>query len=804
MKLNNKHISLILSLCALTACSEQDVIKDEPIVPDADKTPIELKVGDNAPSTRAAFVDGKGKITAFEKDTRLHFLMISHDKNNDNAETSTDMYTETYGTAVGSGKSVSLMDAGSESEILFTDNKGIPRYWDDAHARDSKLSIYAFANVWTGDAAGAPWYPRLDRTTAPNGAETGKETNSFTPAWVSNPNSAIGTIIGGSYDATYNPKGKWIVGDFTAGSNNKYYKEQTMTSILEKDDICYSNNIADYSTSSTDTEKDKRLFFNTTDKHFTSGTLEFHRAMSMFTINVYMGPGFSESDFKFKEGTNIAMKGFNKKGYLNIKKGEWTASSIEEGTDASYEGATGYSWSKIDCTNDDQTNPAMYTDANGNKYYTLLAFVIPGTDIKNSAVTDALTFIINDNLYKVSMATLYQALYDNKANWNSTLTSLQESDVFDLNSQTTSEYTCLKAGINYEFNLTVGKTAIDKITASIVDWKTVKASANPDNALPLTITMETSAGNSSEELPAASRLFKSSTTTADLSGVEKGYSNTSGQYFDLLKGNGVQNTGWYWPSNSTYYHFRTVSPIQELTKDGDSESNYLTMTGGEINNAATGNDYIWGAPLQETHSGTDSHVINYDAEKGYNHSDYLYPAIGPTKSTIHITQFHMMTDLEINLSTTTDDAAVALTSATASATVVLKNYANTANLMIGNGLVTEWGNIIPSKAITEVTKGQKYSWRVVPQPLKRTGTNAGTVGIEITTVDGNVYKITDLSTLLVTKEGESTPTTIPTWEPGTKYVYNLVLSKSKIESITATVVDWKTVTTTTSQPVVIQ
>lgn len=801
MKLNNKHISLILSLCALTACSEQDVIKDEPIVPDADKTPIELKVGDNAPSTRAAFVDGKGKITAFEKDTRLHFLMISHDKNKDNAETSTDKYTETYGTAVGSGKSVSEMVQNSKSEILFTDNKGVPRYWDDAHARDSKLSIYAFANVWTGDAAGAPWYPRLDRIEEPNGAEMGKETNNFTPAWVSDPNSAIGTIIGGSYDATYNPKGKWIVGDFTAGSNNKYYKEQTMTSILKKDDICFSNNIANYSTSSDDLDKDKRLYFNTTDKQFTSGTLEFHRAMSMFTINVYMGPGFTESDFKFKTGTNIAMKGFNKKGHLNIKKGEWTESSIEVGNDAIYEGESGYSWSKIDCTNDDQTNPALYTDEGGNKYYTLLAFVIPGTDIKNSAVTDALTFIINGNLYKVSMATLYNALYGNKANWNSTLTSLQESDVFDLNSQTTPEYTCLKAGINYEFNLTVGKTAIDKITASIVDWKTVTASANPDNALPLTITMETSAGNSSEELPAASRLFKSSTTTAGLSGVEKGYSNTSGQYFDLAKGNGVQNTGWYWPSNSTYYHFRTVSPIQELTKDGDSESNYLTMIGGAINNTDTGNnDYIWGAPFKEKHS-ESTHEITYNATNGYNHDDYLYPAIGPTKSTIHITQFHMMTDLEINLSTTTEDGKDDDNVVVTGARVFLLNYANQANLMIGTGLVKDWDDITSSQEITG--SDTKFTWRTVPQSLSRGDNADDKVGIKIVLSDGNVYEIKDLSILPVTITGSS-DTTIGRWEPGTKYVYNLVLSKSKIESITATVVDWKTVTTTTSQPVVIQ
>ncbi|MCQ2212579.1 MAG: fimbrillin family protein [Bacteroidaceae bacterium] len=787
-----KYTTLFLSLCAaLAACSDQDVLN--PIVPDADKTPIELKVGDNAPSTRAVVIDGKGKVTAFENDTRLHLLMVS-----ENADNSSDKkYTVTYGLANGSGtppknvttpptystisfnedtkvvKQTFKKEDGTTGEgylnpanetvnknpIESNSKDGITRYWDDAHARKSKLSIYGFCINGTVLPFGAPWNQKIDGI-----ASNTKEIDTTDPkTWKSGVPSSY-TI--GAEDGSGN-KIKWTIGDHSAS-----YGTQTFLSVLYKDDVCYSNNI---------TGGNVLKFSNKETGKFDSGVIEFHRAMSLITVLIKPGNGFVSplvSSFKFATDTNIKMQGFNKKGYLDLEKGTWS--------DAPESGE----WTTI-CN----------ATATGDAYYTLMAFVIPGNDLNgdsDAASKTAMVFTIDGNEYKLSKQDLLAAI---KANTDNQSVDSYNNPTGNVKEEYLTDGTKLKAGINYEFTLTVGKTAIDKITASIVDWKTVTASANPDNALPLTITMETSAGTSSVESPAASRLFKSSTTTAGLSGVEKGYSNTSGQYFDLAKGNGVQNTGWYWPSNSTYYHFRTVSPIQELTKDGDSESNYLTMIGGAINNTDTGNnDYIWGAPFKEKHS-ESTHEITYNATNGYNHDDYLYPAIGPTKSTIHITQFHMMTDLEINLSTTTDDGNDADNVDLTNATVSLLNYANKANLMIGIGLVNGWDDITSSQEITR--SDTKFTWRTVPQSLSR-GDNANDkVGIKIVLSDGNVYEIKDLSILPVTITGSS-DTTIGRWEPGTKYVYNLVLSKSKIESITATVVDWKTVTTTTSQPVVIQ
>lgn len=779
MRLRLLHTSLMVSLCALfTACSDTDLSSGASTSDDG-KTPIELRgstAGDVMPLSRADIIDGNGKITAFEKNTRLTLLMISKD-----AATSptADKYALTYALALGSGKAPGDSDAPEASNISFATTKtvdkqvytdptninpeadtsipsaegdGSVRYWDDAHGRTSQLSIYGFAVNNTILPLGAPWNQKI------NG-----EANNANLGWKTLPNDYKYTIGGESGSNTV----KWKVGDQRNGAD---YKSQSFKSLLYKDDISYSNNIS-YPDGGTDARM--KFGIKTTGK-FDDGKLTFHRAMSMLSFKVTIGGGFDNTkadNFRFENG-NIALKGFNKEGYLDIKEGEWKEVSM--GADATYNNKTGYSWNKIANVTEGKT-----IDQISDHTYHLLALVIPGTDIKNSTETEAVSMIIDGNEYKISMKQLYDAIIANSSSWK---TDWTEKDVFDkLDSET--EYVRLKPGINYEFTFVVGKTAIDKIQAQIVDWETVTGAASPDNAHDLTVSMETQAGGS--QTPPASRLFKSATTAANLTGVEKGYSNTSGDYFDLSSGTSVQNTGWYWPNNQTYYHLRTISPRNALTVDGSTSDNYITIIGGAVNN--TTNDYVWGAPLIEKHaSGATSHPIVYNESKGYE--DYLYPAIGPTKNNIHITQFHMMSDLEIKLLTTSGADAVTLTGAT----VELINYANQAKLMVGKGIVNGWSDIkTTAQAMTTITDGSDYTWRTVPQSLSRGNAATDKVGLKVTLTDGNVYEIKDLSTLPVTIG--STSTTIPRWEPGKKYVYNLTLKKSAIDNITATIVDWETV-----------
>ena len=74
--------------------------------------------------------------------------------------------------------------------------------------------------------------------------------------------------------------------------------------------------------------------------------------------------------------------------------------------------------------------------------------------------------------------------------------------------------------------------------------------------------------------------------------------------------------------------------------------------------------------------------------------------------------------------------------------------------------------------------------------------------LEITTPDKNLYKVVmkDVISTSYTNSNNSniqnpySAGKINYWYPGFKYEYTFTLSKKKIENITATILDWETVT----------
>lgn len=734
------------------------------------------------PITRSAFVDGNGKITAFEKDTRLHFLFVSENKEN----SSDKKYSETYGEAKGSGKAVSELDPDeskwSETEkksaISFESGKGVVRYWEDAHARNSKLSVYGFTNVFASNPTGAPWYPKLDRTDKEN--NNGTETKDFPATWATY-SDAVGTLVGST-------AGKWVVGVYNGQIDANNYLIQNKTSILSKDDIAYSNNLSG----------DSYLYFNETSKLFTSGTAVFHRAMSMITINIYAGEGFDASQsnqFQFAAGQNIAMKGWNKKGYLNIKTGAWT--DIETGE-----------WSKIDNTNEDRESPNTgkpYLE-NGKYYYTLLAFVIPGNNLTASVdatsnPADALSFTIDGNKYDISKQQLYDAIKANSENCES---GVVKEEYLTGNNTT-------KAGINYEFNITIGKTKIEKITAQIVDWKTVVADGiTPSNAR-LTLQFKEEGTKQTGELNSDLYLIEDNYSGTDFMDNYQSFKWRTGYttgakhaITETTTESGTYTASWYWPSNKTFYHFRTISPEGTTIKTGSDD--YVELSSAPL---ATMKDYIWGAPFltsapDKTVYSRTTGYCNHTGDEACNHTTtctggQLYYAIGPTESTINMILHHMMSQVFVDLETTDGDDKVNLDGAK----VTLIDMATKGNLQMGNGLVAGQGTrqnvgMTSDHADAVATGDEKnqhpaydFSYAVVPQALSYTdGGTTKHVGIQIETADGNLYIINDLSTI---KKGTDA---ITGWDPGKKYYYKFTLKKTGIDHITATVVNWVNVEAT--------
>lgn len=793
------NLFTITSVLAFSACTEEVVyVVQSPDTPEVvEKTPIELtstvsQNGGDMSITRASFVDGKGKKAAFEKNTRVHFLFVS-----ENATNSSDKkYSETYGTAVGSGKSFSQLDADhsnwtateKESKILFTgqtdnQNNGIMRYWDDAHARNSKLSVYGFTNVFASNPTGAPWFPRLDRKSASNDGST--ESHQFPEMWKVY-DEAMGTFIGAT-------DGKWTVGVYNGQSDASNYLFQSKISLLSKDDIAYSNNLSG----------DACLKFDT-NKKFTTGVAEFHRAMAMLTINIVAGEGFdiSAGQFKFSEDSNIAMNGWNKKGFLNIKTGAWD--DIETGN-----------WSKIDNTNDDREGADKgkpYYAANQH-YYTLMAFVIPGNDISSETTNDALQFTIDGSIYKVSKKMLYDAIKGNSSNCDNGI----------VKDAVLTEGKKIKAGINYEFTFTIGKSKIQNITAQLIDWETVIAEPQNFNNARIKLQLE------ERGIPQTSDVAFYSMTDNNTGEFNDNYTSYNWKSGYSNMGATYSSDHWttdkYWHSSNEFYHFRALMPQPTAVTTDATNGDYVTLTSG-----STYTDVCWGAPMKDDADDETpgSFQWNYGPEKnGFDGKDVIdftqadnadkhqiYKAIGATENPIKLILFHMMSNVTFKVKTTTTDNKVDLGNGpgTNVTKIELRRVHTQGKLFMGNGRVVgcteNVGNSNYTFTQTPALLGGVITWNygAIPQSLQgEVASPDDDVKLVITTPDNNQY-IVDLwkvSAAITTSnianpygqidEEDSGKFLIDAWYPGFKYVYTFTLSKTGITDMQATIVDWETI-----------
>lgn len=471
---------------------------------------------------------------------------------------------------------------------------------------------------------------------------------------------------------------------------------------IADEDLTYSNNVTG----------DNTIGFDTSTKKFekAEGTksLVFNHALSRITINIKKGDGFGDfaSDFKV---TSVKLSGFNTTGTLNVESGAVTTTTS---------------------SNDVETvgSKTVYPATGIQLGYTYVAQVLPNTTLKD-VTTTMLTVTVDGNVFPITGNDIYNSLSSHGV----------EADI-----------SSLKPGKNYNLTLLLNKTSIEITDAKLVDWDTINGTeVTPSNAIALTTTMEQSAGDASKVV--ASDLYRSTT-------LATGY---VGNKTTLAADGKTMGTTWYWPDNNTTYFFRTISP--QGTTVTSATNDYITMTGGAI---ADGNDFIWGAPLEEKHTDA-SHSFTYN--NGYG--DYLYPAIGATKSDIHLTQFHMMSNIEVNLKTSTGDDAVDLSDAT----VEILNYDNSATLALSNAAITLSGSKTGTSGAITTADHLKHTWRVIPQT---------TTGITLKiTASGNVYKV-----------ALPADTGIASWLPGKSYVYTFKLLKTAIHITSAKLVDWETVT----------
>ena len=708
-------IIMALSLQAPVACSDDAVVSGGY---DEGKTSIELSVGGvgevNASRARAITKDPNevAKRGIIPAGTALYMVMESQDAG------ANKLYSVTKGVT-------GTADAEKFSPISFSE-EGCTRYWDDCYARNAQLTIYAACSPGSSkviEIGGKSVYPWTSMPT--------------TEAWS---NTAISpTIV------------DWTVSD-----------NQT-TETLRDEDLCYSNNISEYTLESTD--YDERLKFDSGTRKFDHGNLCFYHALSWITFEIIRDTeSFTAQEFQFATGTNIKLTNFyTKNTAFDIPTGEFTGA---------------YSSQTI-------ATMAQRATATTGSAFTLDALVMPTTDMSSPTKGD-IHLIIANNEYNLSKQEL--------------LNKIQASD----KTNHLIGGTQLKPGVHYVFKLRIGKTKIKEITATILDWETVTATEHTPSNAKVTLSLEDRTGTKENAY-----IYRAAETTANITGdilsEGKGYvwaTGYEGPNAYTASGNTLNST-WYWPDNKTFYHFRAIAIEPKSAPD------LTTVDGNDCVALTSGDSYTdvcWGAPFPEmepSNPSSNTTKFVYDLNNGFagTNGHQIHYAIGATESPLKLLLFHMMSDVTFKISSVEGEAKVDLGDGTSTNTkITLKNIYTEGRVQLGNGLVLGTGTQTQTHTFP-LQGGTSLTWSnygAIPQFL------AGVV-LEITTPDNNHYLI-DLASVKASASNISSKNvqnpyaivdgkcTINRWYPDYKYTYSFTLSKKGVTGITCTILEWEEVT----------
>lgn len=802
-----------------TGCKDNDSIIDNPTGVGNDHEAISFTMSDGQGSNTRALT--RANTSGFTGTTRIIARLQSDNKGTGGGT----KYNKTSLNAT-----VPSTDGKDYYEVKYTD--GNTRYWDDAFGRNAQLSVYAVCipnNSSTTSKLGydlvtgnATW----DTETTPN--------NSI--SWsVSQDQSTTGTLV--AEDLAYSNN---IQKNENRNVDKNY--DGTAESVTYGTDGVYRFNFNSNAYEPTDggssvTHSDGYMLFSMKEGSssdapgkFDKGHLKFEHSLSRITIELVKGTGFGSAatDFSFKSETQIELLTVPYSGSFNIRDGVWAASPT-----------TG-SITKMEKTGDGTNAAGTYS-----------AQFLPGYKFAKDANTNFATFTIDNNTYYITQGMVFNALtYD--ANGD----GVKDTGDGDLISMKNESAIFMQQGTNYKFKITVNKTKIDNVTASIVAWSDVTAAPQSiDNAH---FTFSDFYNNGTKEASDV-HLFRITEaldniwTTGDYpTGKGEAY---QGKYKDdeatmtaPTSGSYVWSTNWYFDNNQTLYHIRSLNTLacqgtgasatdKANLADDASNHSYFKMENGT--QAAA--DYHWGAPMQSAET-TKFKYSETDGFKAHLHKGL--PAITNTaEAPINLTELHMMSNIEVIVRTpgTVSDGTpaygtngVKLVNGSDQTVVTITRLYNKANVDMGIGLVTvdnaetntetdlnkvtagvKAGEVMTNPASTLVQKSetvnsetktyvatQAYTYAVVPQNLCRAASGATDndyVGITIKTPDNNEYYVVKkLSEIKPTNVGTSQNQTasdyITRWYPNHKYIYTFTISKKGIEAITCTIADWTTVT----------
>lgn len=742
----------------ITSCADNEVVDN--VIPDSQKEMISFSLSDGASQTRAGL-----HATA---PTKVVMRIMSED----NASPSNKKYVRTVATA---SAEVTGSDNSTFSHVSFADLYKC--YWDDAHGRNSRLSVYAVAVPGKNDDS------KVDE-------------NSLTAG-----NGSTSAVWGAEATNTIN----WVVSTYQTDETNK------------EEDLVYSRNIRedgtdgryvwDYNASTpgypentgNTSHANGRLQFTQAEGaaasdagHFDKGHMVFTHALSRINLTLVSGTGFNDTDDNelshdfVLSSDGIIFKDMNVKADLDLTNGTWGTKT------------TGNVVAK-------PTISSTTYESNIKAAYNCMIQVIPDYEFGKSSTNNVISFTIDDNTYYVDQKMIYDAL---KGATGVTITN----DKIKMEQQK-----C------YNITIKINKTAIDNVTATLEDWTYVNASDKDlyNSYINLSIYSATGGCDNIDlyRLEDGDGNIYTDLTSPTASSME--FYTWKGDYTDKADitkpdgantGDGKYTTNWFFKDNKTFYHFRTVK--QGTVIDTESSKDKFTINSGAQDDD---HDFHWGAPMK---SGATFkyNVSGNDQTEGYGEN--IYKAIGSTKDEIKITELHMMSNINIILETTTSSNKVDLTGAK----VHLTKFVTRGTVDMGTGLVTPDNNptstsdvIITSPSVSDYwetpnVKTKPFTYSVVPQSLTRGSSDEDFIGVTIVTSDNNQYYIVkDLSKIFAssTTQGGNNVTDpnqpiasessdeatkqsayITRWYPNHSYTYTFKITKKGIESITATLQEW--------------
>lgn len=750
-----------LGLAAMltVSCSDDTT---SPELDDSQKTPIMLSSTDNTAKTSYSF-DGNTRAGFATNKTSIVMRMVATDGSNN--------YKSTKVTATAEQDKV--LENGKPTTYSTVD-LNTPRYWDDAFGRKTKLSIYAVA---------IPNQESIIDASKLSGGDT----------WATETSGSVNNSITWTVSETQDES---VIGKEDLVYSNNIQEQQTaQTSPIEKYfDIkngvyrwSFTNNAfptfdgSDFSVLQPGEMQFAYKNPSVTDGpgKFDTGNLNFLHALSRVTLRIKAdrNSGFSTPLPAFAE---VKLFDMPYTGTLDLKTGLFNTNTSH---------TTGSGKAILMHKMDKETD----IDA---KY---MAQVLPGYKIKkDDDLKNVLQFKIGDNIYYISQKKVYEAL-DASAE-KAKLAKDESGDIV------------MAQGQSFVLTVTVKKTGIDNLTATLADWTEISGSTERNNAY-LTFNFSQYGTTKSTDFS----LYRSATRYDNYVTDEnytprydwgKGFADNAA---NLTQNGDVWSTEWYWDDNKTFYHFRTVgndnTTPRTIASDATTGLEYFDIKAG-----ATDGNYQWGAPFA---SGKSSLAYDRTGDNGFDVSatdHHLSHAIGATESTIKLTEVNMLSHIRVTVTTSSESDKVTLYDANKAdgkmTRVYLTHIYTNGKVYMGNGRVVPTGSRVTDAGKVEMTQPtsegvtaydlkKPFEYFVVPQELIDGDTK---VGLEIRTPDDNIYfVVARLADITATRQsqddknpnlGQKKDDKITYWYPNCIYNYTIKVTKTGIKAITCTLADW--------------